>query len=139
MSDVAVDPVRALAGVLRELPNQLDIEALTSHHFCAGLYVRELFVPADSCIVGKTHATQNFFLLVKGEMTVTTDQGPVRIRAPYMAITQPGTKRAGYAHEDCVCLNIHANPDDAQDLAVLEARYITPEALPAPEKKELLT
>jgi hypothetical protein len=43
-----------------------------------------------------------------------------------------------YAHEDCICLNLHANPDDERDLALLEDRYITPEALPAPDEKELL-
>jgi hypothetical protein len=44
-----------------------------------------------------------------------------------------------FAHEDCICLNLHANPDDERDLVLLEDRYITPEALPAPDEKELLT
>ena len=89
--------------------------------------------------MGKQHAKQNVFLLIKGELTLATEQGPKRVRAPFMAITQPGDKRVGFAHEDSITLNIHANPDDEHDLVVLESRYITPEQLPAPDQKELLT
>jgi hypothetical protein len=134
------EKVRQLEAAIRELPEQFDIEANTSHHFCGGLYARELFVPAGYTIVGKRHASQNFFLLVRGEMSVSLGDGTVaRIRAPFMCVTQPGDKRVGFAHEDSVCINFHANPDDEQDLAVLEQRYITPEALPAPQEKELIT
>jgi hypothetical protein len=54
-----------------------------------------------------------------------------------MAVTEPGDKRAGFALTDCVCMNIHANPDDVRDMAALESRYIMPEALPAPDKELL--
>ncbi len=132
------DAVRQLEAVMRELPDQFDIDAHTAHHFCDGMYARELFVPAGVTIVGKTHAKRNFFVLVKGSMLLATPSGPMRIVAPYMAVTEPGTKRAGYAETDCLCMNFHANPDDEKDLALLESRYITPEALPAPER-ELIT
>jgi hypothetical protein len=135
MSVPALDQVRQLEAAIREMGGDFDIEAHTSHHFCDGLYARELNVPAGTVIVGKTHASRNFFLLVKGTMWLATPDGPVRIEAPYMTTTQPGTKRAGYAETDCVCMNFHANPDDEWDLEKLEARYITPEALPAPEKE----
>ena len=123
---------------MRQMPDQLDADELTSHHFCGGLYARELFVPAGATLVGKTHAQENLFFLLQGTMTVTTDTGAVTITAPYMAVTKPGTKRAGFAHSDCICMNVHPNPDDEQDLVLLEQRYITPEALPAPDEKELL-
>ena len=117
------------------LPDQFDVDAHTSHHFCDGMYARELFVPAGVAIVGKTHASRNFFVLVKGTMWLATPDGPLRITAPYMTVTEPGTKRAGFAETDCVCMNFHSNPDDETDLLALESRYITPEALPAPERE----
>ena len=144
MSEVAefrppmAESVRKLEAVLRQMPDQLDAEELTAHHFCSGIYARELFVPAGATLVGKTHSQENLFFLLMGEMTFTTDAGPVTVRAPYMAVTKPGTKRAGFAHTDCLCMNVHHNPDDERDLVLLEDRYITPEALPAPEPKELL-
>ena len=132
------EQVRALESVMRQMPGSTNMADFTSHHFCAGMYVRELFLPAGTTAIGKTHAQQNVFLLVKGELTMATPEGPVRVRAPFMAITQPGDKRAVYAHEDSVCMNFHPNPDDERDLEVLEGRYIIPEALPAPDAKELL-
>ena len=69
-------------------------------------------------------------------LTLHTEEGPVRISAPYVAITQPGDKRAVYTHTDCIVVNIHPNADNETDLKVLESRYIIPEALPAPEAQE---
>lgn len=133
-----IDQVRALEAAIRQMPDQLNADALTSHHFCAGLYARELFIPAGTTVVGKQHREQNFFVLLKGALLMAGPGGPVEIRAPYMVVTQPGDKRAVFALEDSLCMNFHPNPDDERDLDRLEARYITPEALPAPERKELI-
>ena len=130
--------VRALEAAMFAMPEHVDLERLTAHHFCEGLYARELFIPAGTVVVGKRHARQNFFLLVAGELAMATKDGPKVIRAPFMVVTQPGDKRAVVAITDCTCLNIHSNPDDERDLVALEAKYITPEALPAPDAKELL-
>jgi hypothetical protein len=129
--------VQRLEAAIREMPDPFDIDAHTSHHFCDGMYVRQLDVPAGVTIVGKTHASRNLFLLVKGTMILATDDGPARIEAPFMVTTEPGTKRAGYAETDCICMNFHHNPDDEKDLVVLESRYIRPEALPAPDKESI--
>lgn len=133
------DAVRALEAAIREMPGQLDADKLTFHHWCGGLYARELFIPAGATMVGKVHASENLFFLLKGRLSLATPEGPIEVVAPWMTVTKPGTKRAVFAHEDCVVMNVHANPDDERDLVKLEARYITPEALPAPEEKELLT
>lgn len=135
MNEVALDQVRRLEAALCQFESASDMAELTAHHFCDGMYARELFIPAGFALVGKMHASRNFFVLVKGTLILATPNGPMSITAPYMSVTEPGDKRAGYAVTDCVCLNFHSNPDDEQDLAVLESRYITPEALPAPERE----
>ena len=121
--------ITELEKAIREALPTYDVDSLTSHHFCSGLYARELLVPKGGVVVGKRHASQNFFLLVKGEMTFSTDHGMIRVRAPFMAITKPGERRVGYAHEDSITMNFHANPDDCTDLVLLEERYVTPELL----------
>lgn len=134
-----LDKVRKLESVMKQMPGQIPAEELTSHHFCAGMYCREYFLPAGVVAVGKMHAKESFFLMVAGEATISTADGSVRrIRAPYMAVTQPGSKRVVAAHVDTIFLTFHPNPDDERDMEVLEARYIIPEALPAPDEKELL-
>lgn len=129
--------LRRMERLLLENAETQDVDALTSHHFCNGIYARELRVPAGNIVVGKTHASQNLFVLTQGEMIVTTDAGPKHIVAPFVVVTEPGTKRAGYALTDCVTMNFHSNPDNESDLAVLEARYIMPELLEGPERKEI--
>lgn len=131
---------RELELAIRQLPDQFTEDQLTAHHFCAGLYAREFYLPAGAVVVGKTHAKESFFLMIRGEASFSTADGTVqRIRAPYMAVTQPGSKRVVLAHEDTVFLTFHPNPDDVQDLEILEQRFIVPEALPAPEVQEKLT
>jgi hypothetical protein len=132
-----LDHVRQLERAIRSDLPQYDIDALTSHHFCTGMYARELFIPKGGVIVGKMHAQPNFFFLAVGEMTLWTDHGMKRVKAPFMCMTKPGDKRAGYAHEDSITFNFHSNPDDCTDLVELEARYITPEQLTGPDRELL--
>lgn len=137
---VTVEKVQQLERAMRAMPGQITEEQTTAHHFCDGMYAREFFLPSGALVVGKMHSKESFFLLVKGEATFSTADGTVRrIKAPYMAVTQVNSKRVVLAHEDCIFLTFHPNPDNAQDKTVLEARFIVPEALPAPEDKERLT
>jgi hypothetical protein len=122
-------------AIKRDLP-LYDIDKLTKHDFCEGLYARTLLLPAGSVVVGKTHASENFFLLVAGSIMVTTPEGPKVITAPYLAKTQPGEKRAGFALTDAITMNFHANPLNERDLEILEAMYIIPEkSLPVSAKE----
>lgn len=120
--------IKRLEAAIPMLLPTLDIDEMTFHHHCAGVYVRQMTVPAGTVLVGKVHREENFFLLVAGEMTVVGDTGePLRVKAPFMIVTQPETKRVGFAHTDCIVLNIHGNPDNERDLEKLEERYIIPE------------
>lgn len=40
-----------------------------------------------------------------------TDNGIERIKAPCTIISKPGTKRAGYAHEDTIWTTFHATSE----------------------------
>ncbi len=122
-----LEQIRALEAVIPQCLPTYDIDKLTTHHFCPGMYARRLDIPQGGVIVGKMHASYNFFLLAKGSMTVSTDVGMKTISAPFLAVTHPGEKRVAYAHEDCTAFNFHVNPDDEQDMVVLEARYVLPE------------
>jgi hypothetical protein len=82
-------------------------------------------------LVGKVHATEHIFMVIKGDITLVTEDGRKRVQAPYQAVCRPGIKRAGYAHTEVICANIHIT--DETDLDKLEADLIIPEALPAPE------
>ena len=100
------------------------------HHFAAGMYLRELSIPAGLCIVGKTHRHEHFVMLVKGDASIASEQGVQRVQAPWFAVSPPGIKRVVVAHTDCTFLTVHLNPSDTQDVAQIETEHIEPEALP---------
>lgn len=100
-----IGKVEDIEDILRCLPPvQLDME----HYFAAGVYARELLIPAGTMLTGKVHLRDQLNILTMGKITVTTDQGAVIVRAPHVFVSPAGTKRAAYAHTDCVWLTILA-------------------------------
>lgn len=132
MNDLIDKPTREqinrLESRLLEMPQA---EILTEHTFGPGFYARTITLPEGTVLTGKVHATEHIFLLSKGEMTLVTEQGRMTVKAPFQVVARPGTKRAGYAHTESVCTNLHITTET--DLAKLEADLIEPELLPAPE------
>lgn len=89
------------------IANIQPIELQTNHRFHGGMYLREVFRPADCLIVGKVHKKEHFYLVLSGTVVVTTDDGVMEITAPYILESKPGTKRAVYAKTDALCVTIH--------------------------------
>tara|TARA_B100001287_G_scaffold37697_1_gene26993 strand:+ start:328 stop:942 length:615 start_codon:yes stop_codon:yes gene_type:complete len=78
------------------------------HSFADGCYIREIFNPAGELLVTKIHKKEHPFFLMKGKMSILTDNGIIHIQAPYHGITKPGTKRIIYTHTDCIFVTVHA-------------------------------
>jgi len=92
------------------------------HKFAPGLYRRELFVPAGAFITSKVHLTEHFFELVTGVMDVATQDGIVRMIAPYDCITLPGTRKIAFVLEDALMVTYHQNEDNCTDIEIIENR-----------------
>lgn len=93
------------------------------HFFAQGLYARELTIPQHCVLTGAIHKFEHINILAKGDMSVATDDGVLRIRAPYVMVSKPGTKRAGFAHEESVWITVHAC--EAKTEAEAEALLVT--------------
>ena len=78
------------------------------HTFADGLYIREIFMPKGQIISTGIHKKEHPYFVLKGDISVLTDEGIKRIKAPYNGITKPGTKRLIYMHEDTVWITVHA-------------------------------
>lgn len=119
-----------LATVTREKIDRLEAEMLampqldipTVHDFGQGFYARTITIPAGATLTGKVHATEHIFIVSKGDITLITDEGRKRVQAPFQTVCKAGLKRAGYAHSETVCTNIHIT--DETDLVKLEAALI---------------
>ena len=96
------------------------------HHFTEGLYTRQIFMPAGQLIVSKIHNTQHPFVVSKGAATVWTvgREDYQLIEAPYMGITEPGTRRILFIHQDMIWTTFHPDPDNCRDVEQIEERII---------------
>ena len=92
------------------------------HSFADGCYIREIFNPAGELLVTKIHKKEHPFFLMKGEMSILTEDGVKHLKAPHQGITKPGTKRIIYAHTDCVFITVHATEET--DVSKIEEQVI---------------
>lgn len=100
------------------------IDAPIRNFFTEGLYAREMSVPAGSWITSKIHKTEFIFVVSKGKLIVSMDNGEeVEIEAPYTGISKPYSRRVAYVVEDCIWTTFHANPDNETE-AQIEERII---------------
>jgi len=65
-------------------------------------------MPKGQIISTGIHKKEHPYFVLKGDISVLTDEGIKRIKAPYNGITKPGTKRLIYMHEDSVWITVHA-------------------------------
>lgn len=124
------EDIERLEDAIRDLP---PVDMPLRHVFGPGFYTRSLGIPAGTVVTGKVHATEHIFMVTLGDISITTDEGVIRVKAPYQSIGKPGTKRAVYAHADSICVNVHITTET--DLDKLEAALIVAPALPAPQEK----
>ena len=83
------------------------VELETRHYFADGMYAREVVRAAGTLIVGRVHKKEHFYIVTKGRIKVTSDDGVKEYAAPTVLISKPGTKRAVLALEDSVCMTVH--------------------------------
>ena len=92
------------------------------HSFADGCYIREIFNPKNFFLVTKIHKVSHPYFLLKGEMTIMSEDGEKRIKAPHYGITHACTKRIIYTHEDCVFVTVHVT--DETDIEKIEEEVI---------------
>lgn len=89
------------------------------HVMADGVYARHIILPADSLVVGKIHKHSHHNFIQRGHVTVYTDQGHREYHGPCSFVSEPGTKRTVYAHEETLWITVHATtastPEEAED------------------------
>ncbi len=107
------------------------------HEFAPGLYIRKMTGIKGMIVVTKLHKTTHPFFILKGDLTILTEEGVQRIKAPCCGITKAGTKRIAYFHEDTIFITVHATEET--DLTKIEEQVIakTYDDLPPEVKLEM--
>lgn len=115
-------PIPDLANIDENQYYQLQLPV--TYHHGGGVFTGELFIPKGSIVVGKIHKFENLNVMTKGEMSVLVGNDIKRVKAPYVIVSQPGTKRVAYAHEDTIWMTFHAtdkiDPDDVEKLFIAQ-------------------
>lgn len=94
------------------------------HHFGPGLYSREVTFPPGVIAMGHRQRHEHTNIMLRGRLTMIGEDGTAQtITGPTMGVGQPGRK-IGVIHETTTWINVYPNPDDCQDIATLEDRWI---------------
>jgi hypothetical protein len=115
--------ILALESAMLQMKSR-QIEFDTRHHFAGGVYAREIRIPKGATLVGKIHKFEHINIISQGDISVVTDEGIKRIKAPATIVSPPGVKRVGYAHEDTIWTTIHATQETNPD--IIEQQVIAP-------------
>jgi hypothetical protein len=89
------------------------------------VYIREIYMPAGSVVIGKIHKTQHFNIIQKGRVTVFDPTGSFELKGPVTFISKPGVQKVLHIEEDTIWSTVHIT--DERDLARLEAALIEPD------------
>jgi len=93
------------------------------HTFRPGWYIRTIFLPAGTVIIGKIHKFEHPYIIWTGHVHVKTEQdGMEEIRGMHRGISPVGVQRAILVHEDTIWSVFH--PTDSTDLDEIERQVI---------------
>jgi hypothetical protein len=92
------------------------------HTFVPGMYIRQITMPKGSLVISKIHKMRHPYFVLKGDVSVLTEKGIIRIKAPFADITPEGTRRLLYNHEETVWVTVHRT--DETDLEKIESEVI---------------
>lgn len=81
------------------------------HAFADGLYMRQIMIPKGTLLTSKFHKYEQLDVMLQGDMSIVTNDGVVRVKAPMIGTSTPGMKRLGYAHEDTLWITVHATKE----------------------------
>ena len=115
MADILLDKVKS--GEIQEQ------ECPVTHRFTDGCYLREIFMPKGTRIIGKIHATEHFNILLTGRVTVLTAEGKEDYISPHTFVSKAGVQKVVYIHEDCIWQTVHVTSET--DLKKIEENVIT--------------
>ena len=119
MNEIMTRSVANLQQAILQLPQ---FQPETFHYFADGMYCRVVPRPAGVVLVGKVHKKEHFYMLIKGRIRVTTDDGVKDLVAPAILVCKPGTKRAVFSLEDSITVTVHRT--DKTDIAEIEAELV---------------
>ena len=114
------EKVDRLESALCALPQ---VDCPVRHYFAAGMYAREMTIPAGTVVTGAVHKFENIIVVSMGRLQIVTETGTREVKAGDTIICKPGMKNAVVALEDSRWTNFLPNPDNITDTDKLTELY----------------
>ena len=99
------------------------VEMPVSHYHIDGVYVRSLFIPADTVLTGKIHNFESIAILAQGTIKIANGNDAYEITAPAIMVDKPGIKRIGYAVTDVTFITVHKT--DKKEVPDIEEQLVS--------------
>ena len=104
------DPLVIRAMIMRLKDDLLALgdsaELPVEHTFANGMYARKLFIKKGTLLIGKIHRKECINIVAKGDISVLTETGSLRVQAGYTVVSPAGIQKLGLAHEDTIFINV---------------------------------
>lgn len=118
--------INSLTHSLEKLEGALlgldQVEVPLTHAFAPGVYLREVFMPKDTFVIGHQHRTKHFNVVLTGSASVLMDGVVHQITAPAIFVSEPGVRKVLYIREDMRWATIH--PTEETDVEQLELELV---------------
>lgn len=115
-----------VALIVWQMRDQAKVETPVEHIFAPGVYIREMFIPANTLFLGRAHRHGHLVQLTAGSVTLITPAGSQFLKAPAQVHTFPGCQMVVYTHEDIRCRTVHPNLHESNDTQALEDDIFEP-------------
>lgn len=125
-----LDQISSILALEQEILKYPQVEMPVTNEFCDHLLARTMQIPAETVLTGAIHKNECFFVLRKGTLIVTTDNGSVILNAGDMILTKAMTKRGGIAVTDCLVTTFHYNPKNlTEEKEIFDEFSVNPNSL----------
>jgi hypothetical protein len=114
------EKVDRLESSLCALPQ---VDCPVRHYFAAGMYAREMTIPAGTVVTGAVHKFENIIIVSMGRLQIVAESGAREVKAGDTLICKPGMKNAVVALEDSRWTNFLPNPNNITDIDKLAEVY----------------
>ena len=111
-----------LEKIEREMLKMPQSDLPIKHYFSTGVYGREMSQVKGTLVIGKIHKHSTMNVLSKGDISIFSEDGIMRLKAPCTFVSNPGAKRLIYAHEDTIFSNFHGTEET--DIEKIEEQFI---------------
>jgi len=99
---------------------------LVTHSFQDIWYVKTMYLPAGTRLIGRKHIDGHILKLIQGKVVLLFEVGQKYYEAPDRIHSRPGDRMVAIAQTDIIVEAWILNPDGETDIDVIEASVVEP-------------